>query len=221
MTARIVKPSLSLGWKTMVYSNFTLSKVKTDFGIVTNETQDLFANIPPIQPSELLTLTLKEQLPLAGAINTEKARSELVIMPILVAVRQLLTNQVSIFSGSTFEVDPEQGLEGRCDFILSRSPEQYYISSPVLTIVEAKNESIPSGLGQCVATMIAARLFNQREGIDMEVVYGAVTTGTNWKFLKLIEQAVFIDINDYYIKEIDKILGILVSTLQVEVNLAR
>jgi len=221
MTAHIVKTSISLGWKTMAYSNFTLSKVKTDFGIVTNETQDLFANIPPIQPSELLTLTLKEQLPLAGAINTEKARSELVIMPILVAVRQLLTNQISIFSGSTFEVDPEQGLEGRCDFILSRSPEQYYISSPVLTIVEAKNESIPSGLGQCVATMIAARLFNQREGIDLEVVYGAVTTGTDWKFLKLIEHAVFIDINDYYIKEIDKILGILVSTLQVEATVAR
>ncbi len=204
----------------MAYSNFTLSKVKADFGIVTNETQDLFADISPIQPSELLTLTLKEQLPLAGAINTEKARSELVIMPILVAVRQLLTNQVSIFSGSTFEVDPEQGLEGRCDFILSRSPEQYYISSPVLTIVEAKNESIPSGLGQCVATMIAARLFNQREGTAMEAVYGAVTTGTDWKFLKLVEQTVLIDISDYYINEIDKILGVLVSTLQVEASSA-
>jgi hypothetical protein len=196
----------------MPYSSFTLSKVKSDFGIVTNETQDLFADTTPIHPSDLLALILKDQLPLAGAINTEKARSELVIMPILMEVRRVLGNQISIFSGSSFEVDSTQGLDGRCDFILSRSLEQYYIASPVLTIVEAKNESIPSGLGQCIATMIAARLFNQREGKPIDTLYGAVTTGTDWKFLKLEGQIAFIDINDYYIKELDKILAILVST---------
>ncbi len=203
----------------MAYSSFTLSKVKADFGIITHETQDLFVEIVPIQPSALLSLVFKDQLPLAGAINTEKARSELVVMPILIEVRRLLSNQISVFSGSSFEVDPAQGLEGRCDFILSRSPEQYYITSPVLTIVEAKNESIPSGLGQCIATMIAARLFNQREGNPIESIYGAVTTGTDWKFLKLEGQTAFIDISDYYIKEIDKILGILVSTLQTQFEL--
>lgn len=196
----------------MPYSSFTLSKVKSDFGIATNEIQDLFADTTPIHSSDLLTLLLKEQLPLAGAINTEKARSELVIMPILMEVRRILGNQISIFSGSNFEVDSTQGLDGRCDFILSRSLEQYYITSPVLTIVEAKNESIPSGLGQCIATMIAARLFNQREGNQKEILYGAVTTGTDWKFLKLEGQIAFSDVNDYYIKEIDKILAILVST---------
>lgn len=204
----------------MSYSNFTLSKVKADFGIVTDETQDLFAEVEAIAPSELLRLTLKDQLPLASAINTKKARSELIIMPILIEVRRLLLNQVSVFSGSTFDVSPEQGLEGRCDFILSRSSEQYYISSPILTIVEAKNESIPSGLGQCIATMIAARLFNQKEGNSTPTIYGAVTTGTDWKFLKLNQKNVLIDVNDYYIKEVDKILGILISTLQPESELA-
>lgn len=203
----------------MAYRNFTLSKVKADFGIVTHETQDLFTETPAIAPSELLTLTLKDQLPLASAINTEKARSELLVMPILIEVRRLLRNQISIFSGSTFEVSPEQGLEGRCDFILSRSTEQYYITSPVLTIVEAKNESIPTGLGQCIATMLAARLFNQRENNPTDLVHGAVTTGTDWKFLKLEGQTAFIDVSDYYIKEINKILGILVSTLQPESEL--
>lgn len=204
----------------MSYSNFTLSKVKADFGIVTDETQDLFAEVEAIAPSELLRLTLKDQLPLASAINTEKARSELIIMPILIEVRRLFHNQISVFSGSTFDVLPEQGLEGRCDFILSRSPEQYYITSPILTIVEAKNESIPSGLGQCIATMIAARVFNQKEGNPTSTIYGAVTTGTDWKFLKLNQKNAFIDINDYYIKEVDKILGILISTLQPESELA-
>jgi hypothetical protein len=90
----------------MGYSNFTLSKVKSDFGIVTDETQDLFVDTTPIDPSDLLALILKDRLPLAGAINTEKARSELVIMPILMEVRRILGNQISIFSGSSFEVDP-------------------------------------------------------------------------------------------------------------------
>jgi hypothetical protein len=198
----------------MSYSNFTLSKVKATFGIATHETDDLFASVDPIQPTTLLSTILKDQLPLAGAINTEKARSELIIMPILMEIRRLMNNQIAIFSGSNFEVDPAQGLEGRCDFILSRSAEQYYITSPVLTIVEAKNESIPSGLGQCGATMIAARLFNQREDQPMEPIYGVVTTGTDWKFLKLTGQTLFIDISDYYIKELDKILGILALSLQ-------
>lgn len=204
----------------MPYSSFTLSSFKTKFGVETLENQDLFPEITPIQPSDLLTTLLKDQLPLAGAINTEKARSELIIMPILMEVRRLLNNQVSIFSGSTFDVDAAQGLEGRCDFILSRSPEQYYITSPILTIIEAKNENIPSGLGQCLATMWAARLFNQQEKQLIEPIYGAVTTGTDWKFLKLEGQRAWIDLSDYYIKEVDKIVGILVSTLQMQPVLA-
>jgi hypothetical protein len=196
----------------MPYSNFTLSKFKADFGIDTDETQDIFADTTPIKPSDLLALVLNDQLPLAGAINTGKARSELIIMPILMEVRRLIGKQISLFSGSSFEVDSSQGLDGRCDFILSRSPEQYYISSPIFAIVEANNESIPSGLGQCIATMIAARLFNQREGNMTEILYGAVTTGTDWKFLKLEGQIAYIDTNDYYIKELDKILAILVSS---------
>lgn len=110
-------------------------------------------------------------------------------------------------------MDAETGLEGQCDFILSRSPEQYDITSPVMTIVEAKNENIKSGLGQCIATMIAAQLFHQKQEVIPEAIYGAVTTGTDWKFLKLVEQTIFIDLSDYYIKEIDKILGIIASTL--------
>jgi hypothetical protein len=197
----------------MAYSNFTLSKVKTEFGLTLQENVNLFPNIQPISPSEYLTFTLKEHLPLVTAINTEKARSELVIMPVLIELRRHFNYQISVFSGSEFNVDAEKGLEGRCDFILSRSPEQYDITSPVMTIVEAKNESIKSGLGQCIATMIAAQLFNQQQGTVPESIYGAVTTGTDWKFLKLCDRTAFIDLSDYYIKEIDQILGILAKTL--------
>lgn len=197
----------------MAYSNFTLSKVKTEFNLTINENTDIFTNISPVPPSDHLCFTLKEHLPLVNAINTEKARSELVIMPVLIEVRRYLQYQVSLFSGTEFNINPEKGLEGRCDFLLARSREQYYITAPVMTIVEAKNENIKAGLGQCIATMIAAQLLNQQEEKPQEAIYGAVTTGTDWKFLKLVKQTAFIDLSDYYIKEVSQILGILVATL--------
>jgi hypothetical protein len=198
------------------YSNFTLSKVKSDFRITTIETETLFPQIEPVQPGELLTLNLKENLSLATAINTEKARSELIIMPVLTEVRRVLKGQVSLFSGVEFNVDLERGLNGTCDFILARSPEQFFISKPVVTIVEAKRENIPSGLGQCIASMIAAKQFNEQEGEPIQTLYGVVTTGTEWKFLKLIEQAAYIDSSSYFISEVDQILGILVATVEPE-----
>lgn len=199
----------------MPYSAFSFNKVKTDFKLNIIENQDLFINIQAVAPTNYLTFILSEHLPLVTAINTEKARSELVIMPVMIEVRRYFNYQISIFSGSEFNVDAEKGLEGRCDFILSRSPEQYDITSPVVTIVEAKNESIKSGLGQCIATMIAAQLFNQRQGTDVTEIYGVLTTGTDWKFLKLCDRTVFIDKSDYFIKEVDKILGILALTLML------
>jgi len=40
----------------MAYSNFTLAKVKEDFGLTVDETQNLFAEIKPVKPSEILTV---------------------------------------------------------------------------------------------------------------------------------------------------------------------
>lgn len=203
----------------MAYNDFTLSDMKNIFSIITVETEVLFPQISPIQPSDLLTLTLKENLSLATAINTEKARSELIIMPVLTEVRRSLKGHVSLFSGVDFSVDGERGLNGTCDFILTRSSEQFFVTQPVVTIVEAKRENIPSGLGQCIATMIAAQQFNVQQGEPIEAVYGAVTTGTDWKFLKLIHQIAYIDSSDYFINEVDRLLGIFYETLQPELEI--
>lgn len=199
----------------MAYSDFSLTKVQSNFSLSINERVDLFAGVGAIALTDLLRLTLKETIPLVSAINTEKARSELMIAPILLEVRRHLQYQIGLFSGVDFVVAPEQGLTGFCDFILSRSPEQYFITNPVVTIVEAKNENIKAGLGQCAAEMVAARLFNEQNLREIQTIYGTVTTGQIWKFLKLEGQTVFIDLSDYYIKEIEQILGILVSTVAI------
>jgi len=199
----------------MAYSNFTtLESVQTHLDLQLEEDRNLFTDIPEITPSDYLQQTLDEYLPLATAINTEKARSEFLIAPILAEVRRQIKPQISLFSGTEFDVDKDRGLSGYCDYILSCSPEQYFIRTPIITIVEAKNENIKGGLGQCIATMVAAQLFNQRQNQPLPAIYGAVSTGTVWKFIMLKNNLASIDRLEYYINQIDKILGILLHPIQ-------
>ncbi|NEQ26533.1 MAG: hypothetical protein F6K28_47390 [Microcoleus sp. SIO2G3] len=194
----------------MAYSDFTtLTKVRESFGLTIEESINLFTDIPEVLPSSYLQTTLNENVFLATAINTEKARSELIIAPVLLEIRRILNFQIGFFSGSEFNVDLQAGLSGYCDYILTASKEAYEIRTPVVTLVEAKNESIKSGLGQCIAEMVAAQLFNQRNGEAIESIYGAVTTGTEWKFLKLTDKTIWIDKQDYFINAVSQILGIL------------
>ena len=148
------------------------------------------------------------------AINTEKARSELIIINILLEIKNQTHTAVSLFSGIEFSVDKEKNLSGFCDFILSKSSEQLYLEAPVLTIVEAKNENIIAALGQCIAEMYAAKIFNEREGNDIPSVYGAVTTGDEWKFIKLVDKTVYIDRGKYYTNNIKKVIGILTAMVK-------
>jgi hypothetical protein len=193
----------------MPYSNFTLKKVQQNFGIEIIETSGLFAKTEPKPISAHLQETLADNVSLAMAINTEKARSEFIIAPVLIEIRKLFDKQISLFSGSELTVAQERELTGFCDFIISQSPEQLFLKSPVITVVEAKNENIMSGLGQCAAEMIAARLFNEQENTPFNTLYGVVTSGNLWKFLKLENSILSIDLDDYGIKDICQIVGIL------------
>ena len=94
-----------------------------------------------------------------------------------------------------------------------RSSELLLVRAPVIIIVEAKKENLNGGLGQCVAEMLAARIFNERQENNIPAIYGAVTSGTNWKFLKLKDQVIQIDLTEYYLRDINKILGILASAI--------
>jgi hypothetical protein len=122
-------------------------------------------------------------------------------------------DRISLFSGVDFTVDSDLGLNGSCDFLISRSPELLIISAPIILIVEAKKENINAGLGQCVAEMYAAQLFNEREGNQISGICGVVTTGEIWKFLRLDGQAIKIDLVEYFLNQINQILGILANSI--------
>ena len=198
----------------MAYSEFTLSRVREAFGLVVEEPKSLFLETLPTQASDYLTIALDENLALATAINTEKARSEMVIAPVLLEVRRQLNYEIGFFSGTEFNIDSAQGLTGYCDYILSAIKDSYEVRSPVLMLVEAKNENIKAGLGQCAAEMIAAQILNAKSGLESQTVYGCVTTGTDWKFLELSDRTLKIDQRDYFINEISLILSILLLPFQ-------
>jgi hypothetical protein len=198
----------------MAYSDFSIKDVKQKFDIKIIENESLFSDIAELEISDYLKTTLKRNVPLALSINTEKARSELIIINILLEIKDKTANKISLFSGIDFTVEKEKGLNGFCDYIIGGSSEQLYLETPVITIVEAKNENIISGIGQCVAEMYAAKIYNDKENNNLPHIYGAVTTGDEWKFIKLTEKTVFIDIDSYYVNDIKKIIGILVNMLE-------
>ena len=194
----------------MAYSDFTtIAKVKA-LGLEVLEVKFL-PKIESIEPSAYLQEALRLGLPVILARGSEKARSELLIAPILLEVSRHLSHKVSLFSGEDFTVDASRGLNGSCDFLISRSPQQLEIEDPVIVIVEAKKVDLNSGLGQCLAEMFAAQIFNQSEEA---IVYGCVTTGTGWKFLKLQGGVASIDVTEYAIPPVNQVLGILVWMVQ-------
>nr|VFJ54647.1 MAG: hypothetical protein BECKFM1743A_GA0114220_101351 [Candidatus Kentron sp. FM]VFJ55164.1 MAG: hypothetical protein BECKFM1743C_GA0114222_101523 [Candidatus Kentron sp. FM]VFK09206.1 MAG: hypothetical protein BECKFM1743B_GA0114221_100984 [Candidatus Kentron sp. FM] len=192
----------------MAYSDFTFERLDSDLGLGIAEA-DLYSSVASLEPGNILKEVLKENVPLGLSIDTEKARSELIISPILVELRKISDHRISLFSGIAFDIDSEKGLSGICDFMISGSPTQILLTAPIIQIVEAKNENIKSAIPQCVAGMCAVQLFNQRKEMSFPTVYGVVTTGSSWKFMELEGNRVTIDSREYFIDNVGKILGIL------------
>lgn len=198
----------------MSYSDFkSLNLTLSAFGLSLHNQANLFADTQPVQPSPFLQETLKRRQRLAQNIGTEKAKSEFIIAPILSEIYDAFDGEISLFSGNTLSVDPLSGLNGECDFILSASPNQLEISSPVLTIVEAKDDDIKAGLGQCAAQMVGAYRFNDQQH-KLLPIYGAVSTGTIWKFMRLTDSQLEVDLTEYLVPpELEMVLGILTRSL--------
>jgi hypothetical protein len=192
----------------MAYDNFTLESVKHQFGL--NLLDEPFCqDLPTANPQPEFLTIFEQWLPLAQRAKSEKAKSELLVSPILTEVRRLAHEPIQLFSGEEFNVDREKGLNGFCDFLLSKSKISYIVEAPIIVLVEAKKGELDVGLGQCVAEMVAAQIFNESEGQSIPVVYGIVTSGKLWQFLKLEGKDVTIDGNEYQITPLERILGIL------------
>lgn len=198
----------------MSYADFTMQKIREElsFEIINAPLNLKVEKNFSLNPS--FKKILNEGIQLASAIDNEKARSEFIVAPLLLRLKAALNNEISIFSGTELNVDKEKGLNGVCDFLIAKSDKQYILTHPIIALVEAKNSNVYSGLGQCMAEMVAARLYNQKYNIDSKIIYGIVTTGSEWKFLTLEDNTITIDNNEYFISEVHKLFGILISVIK-------
>jgi hypothetical protein len=197
----------------MAFADFAFPQVQHELGLTLHE-MDLFASAAPVVVRAEFQASLDLGTGVALSINTEKARSEFIIAPVLLELLRHIGNRLGLFSGVPLEGDAARGLNGICDFLLTTSGHQLMVAAPIVAIVEAKNDNLLSGLGQCIAAAVAARMVNEREGSPGRIVYGAVTTGSAWKFLKLDGTSLTIDRRDYYIDNVGKILGIFQEMLR-------
>jgi len=186
------------------YSNFTIEDIKS-LGVSTIR-GSLFETVEPIDPSAFLlqTLAINREVP----IESEKAKSELLITPILTEIRLMNPKKLTYFSGYQFNVDAKRGLKGFCDFIISKKYDAVFIESPLIAVVEAKhNQDLPDASPQCIAEMYAARIFNERNGEDTPFIYGVVTNGYEWLFMRLENDQTIIDIDRHTLQNLPRLLG--------------
>ncbi len=97
-------------------------------------------------------------------------------------------------------------LQGKPDYLVSPLNKKQYkvLSSPIIILVEAKQENFTLGWGQCLAEMLACQKLNKSDDIK---IYGIVSTGQSWEFGKLEKNVFTNDINSYSISNLDQTLS--------------
>ena len=194
----------------MAFQQFTFPQVLEDLELSVSD-DDFFGELARETISAEFEATIKEGADLASAISNEKARSEFIIAPVLLELRRRHRGIFSLFSGVELVADANRGLNGICDFALAHPKSQHVMLFPIFCIVEAKNDNIRSGLGQCISSMVAANMLNDRKGEPNKPIFGVVTSGALWKFLKLVGTTVSIDNSEYHIDDLGKLFAVLGS----------
>ena len=186
------------------YSSFSFKAVKKQFGLKSVK-GILFDDLQPLQPSDGLLDFLGKTSKMA--IVSEKSRSEWIVAPIMVEMKSRNLDKMNVLSGENMDVAKEQSLTGECDFIFVKDPDALTVESLIFCLVEAEKNDLMSGIGQCAAQMVGARMLNEQDGVNFPVIYGCATTGLDWQFLKLENQLITIERNVKYINELPYLLG--------------
>jgi hypothetical protein len=200
----------------MSYNDFSLETVSSVLGVSAGPV-GLFPNLDPVPVPSWLREMLDRGM--RQVLLSEKARSEFIVVPILLACQELSGGTIAIYSGQRLDVDPDRGLVGECDFILSAAPPVPALRAPLVTIVEAKRNEVESGVWQCIAQMVGAREFNRRSGSGPEEIYGCVTNAEAWQFLKLSGSSAGIDRRRYYIDNVGGLLAVFQAIITRAVSL--
>ncbi len=192
----------------MAYRDFKTIDLQEKFGIVNAQTK-LFPDIKHIEPSSLLVQILERNRQ-STSLRTEKAVSEALIAPILMEVLEHNQKKVTLFSGENLVADKSLGLNGELDFLFLKAPYALDIAAPIINITEAKlDRALIKAMNQCAAQMIGAQLFNKTHKYEQNIIYGAVTDGYEWRFVRLEDKTLTLDKDQYNSANLPQLLGVL------------
>jgi hypothetical protein len=192
----------------MAYNKFTEQGIRSKLNIEINYDDAIFREIKPLTPRPVIESFLQ---PVSNyPLKSEIARREWYIVNVFREILHIINYQITIYSGERFDIAPELGLSGEADYLITRGKPSSPLRPPIIAVAEAKPDYIPSGLGQCIAEMYAAKIYNERAGITDQVIYGIITTGLVWSFLRLTDKLVEMDPTEYTLPQLNRILGIIV-----------
>lgn len=189
------------------YSRFRLKSVRDQFDIQLSHFNMQSTEIPSGGVSQYLKESLIRAIrqPLVSA----KARSEAIVYPVLSELQYECQYRFDIYSGTSLNVDVEKGLWGLCDFILTPPRSMDEPDAPIFMIVKVEHEGIEKGLGPCAAQLVGSQSFNQQKGLPNQEVYGCVTTGEVWQFMRLRGKELTQDKQRFYLTDIETIIQML------------
>ena len=161
-----------------------------------------------VLPTIDLTLDLRElQEQLSDgiqyvSITSEQARREFLIAPVIRTVCRQTKQQVKV----EYPITVSQWLKGTLD---------YYFRD--LLVIEAKRDNLENGFTQLAAELIA---LDQWTTSDRPILYGAVTTGNDWRFgmFNRSTRCVTQDLKLYRVpEELGQLVSILVGLIRSEI----
>lgn len=136
------------------------------------------------------------------SITSEQARREFLIAPVIRTVCRQTKQPVKV----EYPIAVSQWLKGTLD---------YYFRD--LLVIEAKRDNLENGFTQLAAELIA---LDQWTTSDRPILYGAVTTGNDWRFgmFNRSTRCVTQDLKLYRVpEELGQLVSILVGLIRSEI----
>jgi hypothetical protein len=196
----------------MAYNKFNYKTVGEKLGLEIEYNDQPFQHCTPVSPRPMILelLTPNDNFPLMSEIS----RREWLVSNVFRELIYQTGGAVSVYSGEQFDVEPSLGLNDEADYLITKGKAKIPLKGTIIAVAQAKPDNLLTGLGQCIAEMYAAKLFNERSGTPTARTFGVVTTGLQWGFLVLEGTNVSFDPREYNISDVDEILGILIYMTQ-------
>ncbi|BAZ16379.1 hypothetical protein NIES4071_82550 [Calothrix sp. NIES-4071] len=134
-------------------------------------------------------------------LSSESARQQVIIAPILLEICKITQTRLNV----EYPVSVSEWLKGSFDYYINKDRG--------MLVIEAKQADLNRGFTQLAVELIA---LDQWTNKDTPILYGAVTTGEDWRFgiYKRAEKIILEDIKLYRVpEEIDLLVKTLVGII--------